>query len=122
MSYAGFKSMLYAGLKADDQRVKAVTTWLKKNYDLKSNPGQGDAGLFYYYNLMAKALHASGNDTFTDEAGKGHEWRKELTAELVGRQQADGSWVNSNKQFMENDPNLATAFALLVLAECEAKK
>ena len=37
-------------------------------------------------------------------------------AALARRQQADGSWVNSADRFMEGDPNLVTAYALLALA------
>ena len=35
--------------------------------------------------------------------------------------QPDGSWVNTNRQFMENDPNLCTAFALLAPSYCDDK-
>ena len=35
--------------------------------------------------------------------------------------QPDGSWVNRNRQFMENDPNLCTAFALLAPSYCDDK-
>ena len=45
MTYAGFKSMLYAGLSADDPRVQAAAGWISKHYDVKSNPGMQDAGL-----------------------------------------------------------------------------
>ena len=41
MTYAGLKSMIYAGVKPDDPRVKAALGWLKKHYDLDSNPGMG---------------------------------------------------------------------------------
>src|SRR5206468_2704653 len=49
MTYAGLKSMIYAGVKPDDERVQAAIKWLKKNYDLNTNPGMGSAGLYYYY-------------------------------------------------------------------------
>ncbi|MEN6450075.1 MAG: prenyltransferase/squalene oxidase repeat-containing protein, partial [Thermoguttaceae bacterium] len=60
MTYSGLKSMIYAGLKKDDPRVKAAIKWIGKNYDLKSNPGMGQAGLYYYYHTFAKALDAFG--------------------------------------------------------------
>ncbi|MCL2120338.1 MAG: terpene cyclase/mutase family protein, partial [Planctomycetaceae bacterium] len=41
MTYAGFKSLIYAGLSASDPRYRAAETWLKKNYDIESNPGLG---------------------------------------------------------------------------------
>lgn len=42
-------------------------------------------------------------------------------AESIARQSADGSWTNSNRQRFENDPNLATSFALLALNYADAK-
>ena len=118
MTYAGLKSMLYAGVGPDDPRVVAATKWIAKHYDLKSNPGLGDMGLYYYYHVFAKALEATGVDAFEDADGRMHDWRKELLAELASRQQADGSWVNENARWMEGDPNLVTAYALLALSYC----
>jgi squalene-hopene/tetraprenyl-beta-curcumene cyclase len=116
MTYAGLKSMVHAGLTADDPRVKAALGWLARHYDLKSNPGMGDAGLYYYYHLMAKSLDALGQQHFVDDGGKKHYWRAELTAELANRQNENGSWVNKNNRFLESDANLVTAFALLSLS------
>jgi squalene-hopene/tetraprenyl-beta-curcumene cyclase len=121
MTYAGFKSMIFAGLSKDDKRVKAATDWIGKNYDLKTNPGKGPAGLYYYYQVMAKALDAAKLDQITDAEGKAHNWRQELLAELAARQQANGSWVNESDRWMEGDAHLVTGFALQALAKCRAK-
>lgn len=121
MTYAGLKSMIYAGVKPDDPRVKGALSWLKKHYDLKENPGMGQAGLFYYYHTFAKALSAMGHDEFVDEKGVQHDWRKELIAELASRQRADGSWVNEEKKWLEGDANIVTAYALLALSYCKRK-
>jgi squalene-hopene/tetraprenyl-beta-curcumene cyclase len=124
MTYAGLKSMLYAGVGPDDPRVKAAAAWAAKNYDLASNPGMGTSGLFYYYHTFAKALDAMGQDEFVEENGKKHDWRAELAAELIKPQNDDGSWTNANPRWLEGDPNLVTAYALLALEHCrpEAKK
>jgi squalene-hopene/tetraprenyl-beta-curcumene cyclase len=122
MSYSGLKSMIFAGVKADDPRVKAVVKWIGKNYDLKTHPGQGASGLFYYYHTFAKALDAYGRETIEDDAGQKHSWRKDLVDELTGRQRDDGSWVNQNQQFFEGDANLCTSFALLALSHAGPKK
>ncbi|HMC10197.1 MAG TPA: prenyltransferase/squalene oxidase repeat-containing protein, partial [Pirellulaceae bacterium] len=74
MTYAGLKSMIYAGLQPDDERVKAAIGWLKKHYDLESNPGLGNQGLYYYYMTFSKALSALGQDSFVDEQGASHDW------------------------------------------------
>jgi squalene-hopene/tetraprenyl-beta-curcumene cyclase len=118
MTYSGLKSMIYAGLSKDDPRVKAALVWIQKNYDVKNNPGMGEAGLFYYYHTFAKALDVLGIDEIEDAKGIKHDWRKELIEELAQRQKDNGSWVNTNSQWMEGDPNLATAFALLALSYC----
>ncbi len=118
MTYAGLKSMIYCGVTPDDPRVKAAVTWAKKHYTLDENPGMADAGLYYYYNLFGKALKAMNQPTIVDENGQAHDWRKELVAALVSRQQPDGSWVNKNARWMEGDPNLVTGYALLALSHC----
>jgi len=119
MTYSGLKSMVYAGLTKEDPRLKAAVEWIRKHYDVTSNPGMGDAGLFYYYNTFAKALSVLGLDEIEASQGVKHDWRRELTEELARRQQENGSWVNTNVHWMEGDPNLATAFALLALSYCQ---
>ncbi len=119
MTYAGLKSMIYAGVSPDDARVKAAVKWIEKNYDLQSNPGLGNAGLFYYYHTFAKALDALDRGSVVDAQGQEHDWRSELRHELIRRQQPDGSWANENDRWMEGDPNLVTAYALLTAAYCE---
>ena len=121
MTYAGLKSMIYAGLKPDDPRVKAALKWLQKHYDLSSDPGLGKQGLYYYYHTFAKALDAAGMKEFEDDQGMKHDWRRELRETLVGQQRPDGSWVNDDpkKKWMEDDPNLVTAYALLALSYCK---
>jgi len=121
MTYAGLKSFLYAGVSKDDPRVKAAIDWIRRHYTVSENPGQKDAGLFYYYHTFAKAMDALGEDPFVDAKGAKHDWRQELFDELKKRQKDDGSWVNANGQFLENLPELATAFALLALSYTKKK-
>ncbi|MAR09256.1 MAG: hypothetical protein CL681_04695 [Blastopirellula sp.] len=118
MTYAGLKSMIYAGVKRDDPRVQAAVKWVRQHYDLSTNPGMGDAGLYYYYHIFAKALSALSVDKFTDARGQQHDWQAELIETLAVRQQADGAWTNGNARWFEGDPNLATAYALLALSYC----
>ncbi len=118
MTYAGLKSMIYAGVKPDDPRVKAATDWIRAHYDLSSNPGLGDAGLYYYYHTFAKTLDAMGVDEFKDAKGHNHNWRAELIEKLAATQNDDGSWINKNDRWLEGDTNLVTAYALLALSYC----
>jgi squalene-hopene/tetraprenyl-beta-curcumene cyclase len=116
MTYAGLKSMIYAGVDKDDDRVKAAKDWIAKHYTLAENPGMAAAGLYYYYHTFAKTMKALGDDTLKDDAGKEHNWREELVATLTKSQQANGSWTNTNERWLEGDPNLVTGYALLALS------
>ena len=115
ISYAGMLSYAYADLKKDDPRVTAVIDWLQKNYTLEENPGMGQEGLFYYYHTMAKALTAYGVDELVLANGDKVNWRKELALKLLNLQKADGMWMNENGRWWEKDPNLVTAYAVIVL-------
>ena len=122
MTYAGLKSMIYAGLTQDDPRVKAALEYIKQHYTLEENPGQGRRGLYYYYHTFSKAMALLGKPTLVDAQGREHNWRTELVAALALRQTENGSWVNRDDRFMEGDPHIVTSFALLALANAlEAK-
>ena len=70
MTYAGLKSMIYAGVGPDDPRVKAAVKWFQMHYGLDDNPGMGGAGLYYYYHTFAKALDAAGLKTIQGRQGR----------------------------------------------------
>ncbi len=118
MTYAGLKSMIFAGVGPEDPRVKAAFEWAQRHYTLESNPGLGQQGLYYYYHTFAKALDAMGSESITAATGSEHKWREELITELVRRQRPDGSWANDNPRWLESDKNLSTAYALLGLVYC----
>jgi squalene-hopene/tetraprenyl-beta-curcumene cyclase len=126
MTYAGLKSMIYAGLTKDDPRVKAAWDWITKNWTLDENPGmklgdpaQAQSGLFYYYHTLARALNAYDQPVITDSNGKQHDWRIEMIAKLKSLQKEDGSWAG-DKRWMEDNPVLVTSYAVLALQEAQA--
>jgi squalene-hopene/tetraprenyl-beta-curcumene cyclase len=119
MTYAGLKSMIYAGLTANDPRVKAASEWIRNHYTLQENPGLGQQGLFYYFDTFGKTLSVLKIDQFEDASGQKHDWRKELADHLFELQQQNGSWLNPKERWMEGDPNLGTAYALMALKYCE---
>ncbi len=121
MTYAGLKSMIYAGLTPEDQRVKAAIDWITKFYSIEENPGLGQQGVFYYYQMFAKALTTMDLDTVKDADGKAHDWRKELAEHLFKTQQENGAWLNKNDRWYEGNPDLATAYVLLALQHCDPK-
>jgi squalene-hopene/tetraprenyl-beta-curcumene cyclase len=121
MTYAGLKSMIYAGLDREDPRVKAALSYISQNYTLDENPGLGQQGLYYYYHTFAKTMGVLGQPAVVDAKGTSHDWRADLVAALAKRQQPEGGWVNPADRFMEGDPNLVTAYALLALAYTRPK-
>ncbi|MEX0776434.1 MAG: prenyltransferase/squalene oxidase repeat-containing protein [Phycisphaeraceae bacterium] len=121
MTYAGFKSYLYAKLERDDVRVQDAVKWIKHNFVLDRNPGMPEQhklqGLYYYYMTMARALRAWGETTITTADGKKHDWQNELIDQVVSLQREDGSWVNEADRWMEGDPSIVTAYSLIALTE-----
>jgi len=126
MTYAGIKSMIYAGVDKNDPRVKAAWEWIRKHYSVEENVGmpanRRQQGLYYYYHTMAKCLDALGVDFVEDDKGVKHDWRKDLTEALAKRQRPEGSWTNQADRWMEGDPNLVTGYALMTLSYCKPKK
>jgi squalene-hopene/tetraprenyl-beta-curcumene cyclase len=119
MSYAGFKSLVYAGLKRDDPRVAAVLGWIRQHWTLDHNPNmpekQSREGLYYFYHVFGRALDAWGAPRIEDATGRPHAWRQELVEKLAAIQRDDGSWVNEADRWMEGLPALTTAYSLLAL-------
>jgi squalene-hopene/tetraprenyl-beta-curcumene cyclase len=115
MSYAGLLSYIYANLTRTDPRVTGAVDWLKNHYSVDENPGMGIDGLFYYYQVMAKALSTYGAPELSLTGGRKVNWPNELALKLINLQQDDGSWQNESGRWMEKDPVLATAYAVLTL-------
>jgi len=119
MTYAGFKSMLYADVDRDDPRVKAAVDWIRKHYSLDHNPNmpgaQSKEGLYYYYLVFARAMQAWGVEEIRDQNDVPHPWRAELCHKLGSLQRPDGSWVNEQDRWFEGNPHLATGYALQAL-------
>jgi squalene-hopene/tetraprenyl-beta-curcumene cyclase len=126
MTYAGLKSMLYAGLRRDDRRVRAALEWMRRHWTLQFNPNMPEArsreGLFYYYHVFGRALDAYGEPVIQDSTGREHAWRQELVERLAKAQKPDGSWVNDADRWMEGLPALTTAYSLLALQAAYAKQ
>jgi squalene-hopene/tetraprenyl-beta-curcumene cyclase len=121
MTYAGLLSYIYADLKPDDPRVASALDWLRGNYTVEENPALGPQGLYYYYELMAKALTFAGVDTLETKDGRKANWREDLALKLLNLQHADGFWVNDNGRWWEKDPVLDSAFAVMTLEIIENK-
>ncbi|MEL6740210.1 MAG: hypothetical protein AAFP26_06110 [Planctomycetota bacterium] len=110
MSYAGFKSLLFADLPRDDPRVVGARSWAEAHYTLDENPGMGMQGLYYYFITLSRAL-----DAFGEHEIAGRDWRADLVDRLEGLQQDDGSFAPQASRWMEDDPVLITAYAVIAL-------
>jgi squalene-hopene/tetraprenyl-beta-curcumene cyclase len=115
MTYAGLLSYIYADLKRDDPRVTAAADWLRRHFTLAENPGMGQEGLYYYYHLMAKTLSVLDIPELVLSDQRVVNWREALAKRLFDLQAREGFWVNSNGRWLEKDPVLVTAYAVLAL-------
>jgi hypothetical protein len=108
----GILSLLAIGRPADDVRIVAARRWLTTHHHDMEVPGfVGEAyqrwprGLAFYYAAAStqafQALHVDGGSAVTDA--------------LRRIQRADGSWSNPENLVKEDDPLIATAFAIRAL-------
>lgn len=120
ITYAGLLTMMYARLDESDPRVRSALDWAFRHWSLEENPGMGDQGLFFFYNVLAHALTAAQRTLIPMANGGFLNWREELAKKLISLQRIDpatghGYWVNETGRYWENDPVLATAYSLLAL-------
>lgn len=119
MSYAGFKSYIYAQLPRDDVRVRAALDWIRRNYTLEENPGLKNNGMYYYLVMFSRALDAWGDPTLDvvrpGAAPEKRDWANDLIDRLAALQSEDGSFRSVDKRWMEDNQVLITAYALVAL-------
>jgi squalene-hopene/tetraprenyl-beta-curcumene cyclase len=117
MTYVGLLCYLYAGVDRNAPEVQAAFNWIQRNFTVEENPRMKQEGLFYYYQVMARALAMYGVDEIKTPDGRMVNWREALGSKLLSLQKPDGSWVNPEGRWMEDNPVLCTAYALLALQE-----
>jgi squalene-hopene/tetraprenyl-beta-curcumene cyclase len=102
-------------------RVRHAREWIARNYTLDENPGVGQQGLYYYFVTFARALDAWGEETIEVVGANGEietrDWANDLIDRLSELQNEDGSFVNVHDRWMEGDPVLVSAYALIALQE-----
>jgi squalene-hopene/tetraprenyl-beta-curcumene cyclase len=120
ITYSGLLALVYCRLDRADARVQSALDWASRHWTVDENPGVGDQGLYFFYDIISRALTVAGLDSIprSGEAAGGApiDWRAELVAKVVSLQREDGSWVNANGRFWENDPVLATSYSAISLA------
>ncbi len=120
MTYAAFKSLVYADLDRQDLRVRSAHNWIRSNYTLEENPGIGTDGYYYYLISFSRALNAWGGATITPLSADGkaesaRDWQNDLVDRMAGLQNEDGSFRTIDDRWMENNPVLITAYSLIAL-------
>jgi len=120
MTYAGLLSLIYADVKKNDPRVESAFDWAAKHWTLDENPGMGDEGLFYFYNILSKSLATYGRDSIPVKGKNPVFWRDALVKKLISVQKVDsktghGNWVNKNNRFWEANDVLVTSYTLIAL-------
>lgn len=127
MTADGLRALIRLGLPVDHPRVEAASRWLRKRYTPARNPGdfpadrtvRQESAYYYYIWSSAHALRALGARRLALESGDDSgqiDWPVALVEELLRRQRPDGSWANGYTEMREDDPLLATAFAMAGLA------
>lgn len=115
MTYAGVKSLVYAGLSKDDIRVKKAVSWIQGHYTVDENPGFGKVALYYYYMTFAKCLDALGDDMIVDNNGLRHFWREDIIRKLLSVQKEEGYWISEDGQYWHNVKDLVTAYGCIAM-------
>lgn len=114
MTADGLRGLVRTGAARDSPRVLAASRWLKTSFVADHNPGtfeplfepRRDGSYFYYAWSVAHAFTTMGET----------EWAGPLSRELMSRQEQDGSWRNRFTEMHEDDPLVATSFAVASLA------
>src|SRR5262249_32307806 len=108
----GILCLLALGYPTTHKRVQAAQRWLTAHHPGTGAPGfsgrayqRWTAGLrFYYAAASAEAFRQLG-------------MRPPITTDLEAHQRADGSWINRENLVKEDDPLIATAFAVRALGQ-----
>ena len=82
---------------------------------LHNGPGTGDQGVYFFYEIVSRALSAAGIESIPREGADPVAWKDELVSKLLSLQRPDGSFANANGRFWENDPVLVTSYSMVAL-------
>lgn len=121
----GILALLACGVKPDDTRVQSALQWLLAHHRTGAAPGfpdeitkHWDTGLqYYYYAALARVFKQLNIHADLD----GRDLWSELRTFLIKSQHADGSWANDNFLVKEDDPLVATVFAISALSDLREK-
>jgi hypothetical protein len=116
----GLRALMYCNQPDDQSRIQSARQWLVTNFSARTHPGtyvkahEPNREAVYYYYAASVAC------AFRDhklELPAGRDWAAELSYELAIRQKKDGSWANVVELVRENEPLVATSYAISALAK-----
>lgn len=114
MTADGLRALLRLGARSTEPRVAAAAAYFTRHFDATRNPGDFPpiaevrrASSYYYWAWSAAHVARHLSDVPRATA---------LADELLRRQLPDGSWSNPSSEMREDDPIIATSFALAALA------
>jgi Squalene-hopene cyclase C-terminal domain/Prenyltransferase and squalene oxidase repeat len=109
----GILALLAMGTPRENSRVRAAERWLAAHDRPDGAPGfvgpayqRWTAGLRFYYAAVSAQVFAAPN--------------QKLAASLEAAQRSDGSWRNAENLVKEDDPLIATGFAVMALTQAIA--
>ena len=113
----GVRALAACGVSSDQPRMIAARRWLNTHFSPEEHAGEYSSGrkhlrpavYFYYCASVARAFC---------EFGGPKNWAAELATELLRRQAGYGSWANRVVEMREDDPLVATTFAIQALDYC----
>jgi hypothetical protein len=114
MTADGLRALLRLARPIDDPKVAAAIGFLDRSFDATKNPGafpatdevRRESSYYYWAWTAAHAMRHLGKRA----------WAEALVEELLRRQHVDGSWRNGATEMREDDPLVATPFAMAALA------
>ncbi len=133
LTYDEFLRYVSEMTRFDNPTVSKAHLAIRSYYSFRENPDltrrygpegfqRKDAGLYYYYLTVARTLGAVGRPELKTLDGRSHDWARELSGVILSLQSDDGSWVNRNDRWWEDDAVLVTAYAMIALRECRDVK
>ena len=113
----GLRSLKACGVSSDDEALKKAVAWLQSHPSIDAVPGfesssdksWTDGLMFYYLYAFAKTFDDLPPETRTSAAAQIHD-------HLIRQQNSDGFWQNPSSRMREDDPLIATCFALIALS------
>ena len=110
----GILALLALGLPDDDPEVTAPAAFLRSIHQVADNPGVAGGPQAPFAPAMRFSYRADSSQVFARLGGPDG-WQRAVVEALVAEQAPDGSFANESALQKEDDPLIATAFAVQAL-------